>query len=74
MCQWLYILFILFYLLLSIIHYKIYYWMTEAWREKGSDMIQSYVKSLITHRKPQNSTKHHTNATKNFDYTTTSDG
>ena len=39
-------------------------------REKGRDLTQSYYKSPCNHRKVQNATWQHKNATKNFDYTT----
>ena len=42
-------------------------------REKGRDQTQSYFKNPYTDRKKQKATWQHTNATKNFDYTTISD-
>ena len=39
-------------------------------REKGRDLTESYNKSTYTHRKIQNATRQHKNATKNFDYIT----
>ena len=42
-------------------------------REKGRDLTHSYDKSPYTHRKTQKATWQHTNATKNFDYTTIAD-
>ena len=44
----------------------------ELWREKESDLTQSYMydKSLYTHIKPEKAKWHHKYATKNFDYTT----
>ena len=42
-------------------------------RQKGRDLTQSYDKSPYTHRKTQKSTWQHSNATKNFDYTTIAD-
>ena len=44
-------------------------YMYLLWREKGRDLTKSYDKSPYTHRKIQNATRQHKNATKNFDYT-----
>ena len=41
--------------------------------EKGRDLTESYDKSPFIHRKIQKGTRQHTNATKNFDYTTIAD-
>ena len=41
--------------------------------EKGRDLIPSCDKSPYTHRKTKKETWQHTNATKNFDYTTIAD-
>ena len=45
------------------------------WRGKGRDLTQSWVlwQNPYTHRKIQNATSQHKNATKNFDYTTIAD-
>ena len=42
-------------------------------KEKGRDRTESYDKSPYTLRKPQKETWQHTNAIKNFDYTTITD-
>ena len=42
-------------------------------REKRRDLTRSYDKSPYTHRKPQKATWQHTNATKDFHYTTIAD-
>ena len=42
-------------------------------REKEGDLTQSYDKTPYTNRKFENQRTTHTNATKNFDYTTIAD-
>ena len=42
-------------------------------REKEGDLTQSYDKTPYTNRKFENQKTTHTNATKNFDYTTIAD-
>ena len=42
-------------------------------REKEGDLTQSYDKNPYTNRKFENQRTTHTNATKNFDYTTIAD-
>ena len=42
-------------------------------REKEGDLAQSYDKTPYTNRKFENQRTTHTNATKNFDYTTIAD-
>ena len=46
---------------------------TSQHREKEGDLTQSYDKTPYTNRKFENQRKTHTNATKNFDYTTIAD-
>ena len=45
----------------------------HLWREKEGDLTQSYDKTPYTNRKFENQRTTHTNATKNFDYTTIAD-
>ena len=47
--------------------------LTEKKREKEGDLTQSYDKTFYTNRKFENQRTTHTNATKNFDYTTIAD-